>query len=154
MSRTGDVEDGTADYRHAHPSPLSGTPAPAPGSVSVRHTLSCWTEFATVAERFRMAARRWRAYNGQFATAARRENRDGEGPEEDQPRDQEAQGRQEEARPAARHRGERVRQAEARRAGGGEAEIEGRPQLDFGHLQKKTVAKQGLNASSPLPLNH
>src|SRR4051794_3796513 len=26
-------------------------------------------------------------------------------------------------------------------------------QLDFGHLQKKTVAKQGLNASSPLPLN-
>src|SRR4051794_25711054 len=134
--------------------PLSGTPAPAPGSVSVRHTLFCWTEFATVAERFRMAARRWRAYNGQFATAARRENRDGEGPEEDQPRGQEAQGRQEEARPAARHRGERVRQAEARRAGGGEAEIEGRPQLDFGHLQKKTVAKQGLNASSPLPLNH
>src|SRR3954466_9171188 len=26
--------------------------------------------------------------------------------------------------------------------------------LDFGHLQKKTVAKQGLGASSPLPLNH
>src|SRR4051812_3082384 len=29
-----------------------------------------------------------------------------------------------------------------------------RAYLDFGHLQKKTVAKQGLNASSPLPLNH
>src|SRR4051794_12474308 len=27
-------------------------------------------------------------------------------------------------------------------------------ELDFGHLQKKTVAKQGLDASSPLPLNH
>jgi hypothetical protein len=26
--------------------------------------------------------------------------------------------------------------------------------LDFGHLQKKTVAKQGFNASSALPLNH
>src|SRR4051794_38306289 len=28
------------------------------------------------------------------------------------------------------------------------------PKLDFGHLQNKTVGKQGLNASSPLPLNH
>ena len=46
--------------------------------------------------------------------------------EEDQPRGQEAQGRQEEARRAARHRVEHVQQAEARRADAREAEIAGR----------------------------
>src|SRR4051794_25035458 len=75
----------------------------------------------------RLAACRQRAYIG-LATTLGRENGDGQGPEEDQPRGQEAQGRQEEARPAARHRGERVRQAEDRRAGGGEAEVGARPQ--------------------------
>src|SRR4051812_22930347 len=77
--------------------------------------------------RFRLAACRRRAYRG-LATTPGRENGDGQGPEEDQPRGQEAQGRQEEARPAARHRVERVRQAEGRRTGGGEAEVGAGPQ--------------------------
>src|SRR4051812_28224856 len=35
-----------------------------------------------------------------------------------------------------------------------ESNLDHLAELDFGHLQKKIVAKQGLDASSPLALNH
>src|SRR4051812_8262465 len=82
---------------------------PRASAVSPRRTAR---RGPTLAERFRLAARR--PTRG-LATAPGREDGDGEGPEEDQPRGQEAQGRQEEALPTVRHRGERARQAEGGR---------------------------------------
>ena len=88
--------------------------------------------------------------HGWLATTLGWENGYGEGPEEDQPRGQEAQGRQEETRRAARHRGERVQQAEGRRANGREAEIGAGPQYKS-ELKKKLGIRIDVAAREQLP---